>query len=615
MSETVGGTGSERVVARRYRLGRMLGRGGMGAVWQADDMLLARRVALKEVWLPSAGDGPIDPSDPVVRRVIREAQAAARLRHPGIITVHDVIEQDGRPWIVMELVDGRSLADVVAAQGLLSERQAAEVGVQVLDALRAAHREGVAHRDVKPANILLAEDRVVLTDFGIATVYDETALTATGQMVGSPAYLAPERINGLPATAASDLWALGVTLYTAVTGASPFQRNSTPATLMAVLDHRPAAPAHAGRLWPLIKGLLEKDPARRLNIEQSRTLLQNAIGILDNAERGGNTAPRPRTRLPFLRRHVDDPNISGLNPTAVAPAPTLASPTLPHRDNATVTAGTGGEDAIPETATTLAQAWTTGAPRTDATPLPAYSEPAAGTRRRWKPAMGITVAAIVVLTLSATLLTVYYPGLIIADNETTTGPTLEAGAVSQATPSAAGSPSIAESGQATPPSTAAENPVAPAGPDDTVIDDCLVGTWQSVTFSKKLKIRTEVFSVTGAKDVIRRIHPDGKSTDNYTRSTPLTATTNGNRYAETIRGTRDQQASTDNGVLTFTEIVSKQTLEITENGEQLPVTVYPKQSEAYPYTCSTDNLALNDGATYETYKRLGTDPDLKVPTA
>ncbi|GID30288.1 serine/threonine protein kinase [Paractinoplanes brasiliensis] len=612
MSEGIGGTGSGRLVAGRYRLGRMLGRGGMGAVWQAEDTLLARQVALKEVWLPSAGDDPMDPSDPVVRRVIREAQAAARLRHPGIITVHDVIEESGRPWIVMELIDGRSLADVIAAQGLLSERQAAEVGLQVLDALRAAHREGVAHRDVKPANILLAEGRVVLTDFGIATIYDETALTATGQLVGSPAYLAPERINGMPATAASDLWSLGVTLYTAVTGAPPFQRDSTPATMMAVLEHRPATPAHAGRLWPLIKGLLDKDPARRLNLEQARTLLHTAIHMLDESDRAG-TSPRPRVRLPFLRRNVDDPNTSGLPPTAVAPAPTLAAATRPNLGEATATTGAGGDGIEPGASSpTVTGPGAAETPPTTATPLPAHPGPATGTRRRWKPAAGVAAAVIVVLALTGTLLKIYYPDLINASADTTTGPPGDSEAANKTTSSAA-SPSATGTGQPTP-SADTGNAAGPAAPDDAAIDVCLIGTWQSVAFSKKLKIRTEVFSVTGAKDVIRRIRPDGTSTDDYARATPLTATVNGNKYAETIRGTRDQRASTDNGVLTLDGIVSRQTLEITENSEQLPVTVYPKQSEAYPYTCSADDLALNDGTTYETYRRLGTDPDLKVPT-
>ncbi|HWS37259.1 MAG TPA: serine/threonine-protein kinase [Actinoplanes sp.] len=611
MSEGVGGTGSGRTVGGRYRLGRMLGRGGMGAVWQAEDTLLARRVALKEVWLPSAGDDPMDRSDPVVRRVIREAQAAARLRHPGIITVHDVIEDAGRPWIVMELIDGRSLADVIAAQGLLSERQTAEVGLQVLDALRAAHREGVAHRDVKPANILLAEDRVVLTDFGIATIYDETALTATGQMVGSPAYLAPERINGMPATAASDLWALGVTLYTAVTGASPFQRDSTPATLMAVLDHRPATPAHAGRLWPLIKGLLDKDPTRRLNADQARTLLNTAIQRTDESDRAAGS-PRPRVRLPFLRRNIDDPDTSGLPPTATAPAPTLADQTRPNLDD--VAATTSGHGHGPNTSSTpVNHPWTADTP-TAATPLPAHPGPATGTRRRWWPAAGITAAVVLALALAGTVLKVYYPDLLNTSTGTTAGPPGDLAAPSQTESSATASPATSETGQPTP-SGATGNSGGPVTPDGTVVDDCLVGTWQSVAFSKKLKIRTEVFSVSGAKDVIRRIRPDGASTDDYTRATPLTATINGNQYAEIIRGTRDQQASTNNGVLTLNGIVSRQTLEITENGEQLPVTLYPKQSEAYPYTCSTDDLALNDGTTYETYERLSANPDMKLPTS
>jgi serine/threonine protein kinase len=552
---------SGRLVGGRYRLGRMLGRGGMGAVWQADDTLLARRVALKEVWLPSAGDGPIDPSDPVVRRVIREAQAAARLRHPGIVTVHDVINEDGRPWIVMELVDGRSLADVIAEQGLLSERQAAEVGLQVLDALRAAHREGIAHRDVKPANILLAEDRVVLTDFGIATIYDETALTATGQLVGSPAYLAPERINGLPATAAADMWALGVTLYTAVTGESPFQRDTTPATLLAVLNHRPATPAHAGRLWPLVKGLLEKDPSRRLTVEQSRTLLTNAIRMLDAAEQGGG-----RVRLPFLRRNAED--TTGLPRTVVAPSPTIASPTALHTETDTAVV---------------------------ATPLPAYPESAGRSRRR-RTTVTIGAAVVLVVALAGSLLTIYYPELTSAGLDTA------------ASPSPSASPSTSPSPGTRPSTAAASLPGAAV-----TLDQCLVGTWESVNFSKKLKIRTDVFSFTGGSGMIRRIWPDGRSADDYSKAAPLTASKGADRYAETIRGTRSQQADTSGGRVTLDGIVSQLVLQITENGEQLPVTVFPRESESYPYTCSANDLALNDGATFEIYRRLGTDPDLLAP--
>ena len=313
-----------RVIAGRYRLSRLLGRGGMGVVWQAHDILLDRNVAIKETWHPTAGNGPVDPADPFLRRALREAQAAARLRHPGIVTVHDVVTEDGRPWIVMELIDGRSLAEEIREHGLISERRTAEIGWHVLGALRAAHREGVAHRDVKPANILLGADRVVLTDFGIAAIDDATALTVTGQMVGSPAYLAPERINGRPATAAADLWALGVTLYTAVTGRSPFQRDDTQATFAAILTSRPAPPAHAGRLWPVIKGLLAKDPARRLTAEQALKLLDNVSNLIGSPEpaagrRWAGWRPTGRRRPRSF--------LNGMPGTVAAPPPTLAAPT------------------------------------------------------------------------------------------------------------------------------------------------------------------------------------------------------------------------------------------------------------------------------------------------
>jgi serine/threonine protein kinase len=262
-----------KTVAGRYRLERALGRGGMGAVWVAYDSLLTREVAVKEILFPAAGPGPADPADPLVKRALREAQAAARLRHPGIVTVHDVVIEDGRPWIVMELVDGQSLAQEIHERGLLTQQRTAEIGWRVLDALGTAHRSGILHRDVKPANILLDDDRVVLTDFGIAAIEDATVLTHTGQMVGSPAFMAPERINGEPATAATDLWALGVTLYQTVTGHSPFQRDDMQGTLAAILTSKPPAPAHAGRLWPVIKGLLEKDPRHRLTAEPALRLL------------------------------------------------------------------------------------------------------------------------------------------------------------------------------------------------------------------------------------------------------------------------------------------------------------------------------------------------------
>jgi ABC-type sugar transport system substrate-binding protein len=311
------------IVVGRYRLLRPLGQGGMGAVWRAHDTLLDRQIALKEIYLPGA-PGPVDPDDPLVRRALREAQAAARLHHPGIVTVHDVVTDEGRPWIVMELVDGQSLAQAIQEAGLIPAPRTAEIGLRVLDALRAAHREGVLHRDVKPANILLAGDRVVLTDFGIAAIEDATALTGTGQLIGSPAYLAPERINGMPATAAADLWALGVTLYTAVTGRSPFQRDDTQATLAAILTSRPAPPAHAGRLWPVIKGLLVKDPARRLTAEQALKLLEN-VAVLTGAPPAAEGRRWSGWRPGGFRRPRSAS--TGVPETVAAPPPTVAAPT------------------------------------------------------------------------------------------------------------------------------------------------------------------------------------------------------------------------------------------------------------------------------------------------
>ncbi|MEV6638241.1 serine/threonine-protein kinase [Actinoplanes sp. NPDC051470] len=289
--------GSERVVAGRYRLIRQLGRGGMGVVWQARDEVLDRDVALKEIYLSGLGA-----DDPLSVRALREARAAAQLQHSGIITVHDVVIEEGRPWIVMELIDGPSLGQVVADEGVLPEHRVAVIGLQVLAALRVAHRSGILHRDVKPPNILLDGERVVLTDFGIAAIDGATALTVTGQMVGSPAYLAPERINGRPATTASDLWAFGVSLYVAVSGRSPFQREDALSTFAAVLTSDPVPPAGIGRLWPIIAGLLVKDPAGRLTAEPAAELLA-AVADLSTVP-AGPAQPRWPRRL-RSREHAE----------------------------------------------------------------------------------------------------------------------------------------------------------------------------------------------------------------------------------------------------------------------------------------------------------------------
>jgi serine/threonine protein kinase len=265
-----------RVLAGRYRLGAVIGRGGMGAVWQARDELLNRDVAIKEIVWPAR----LDPAERETarRRAVREAQLAARLSHPNVVGVYDILEEDGRPCIVMELVPFRSLRDAVAEDGPMAPAEAAQVGLSVLAALRAVHGAGVVHRDVKPANILLGPwGRVVLADFGIAKAADSPALTASGVLLGSPSYLAPERAHGGHADAAADLWALGASLYAAVEGRPPFERDSMIASLTAVVADEPEPAPRAGPLWPVIEGLLRKDPAARLDAAGAERLLRRIV--------------------------------------------------------------------------------------------------------------------------------------------------------------------------------------------------------------------------------------------------------------------------------------------------------------------------------------------------
>ncbi|WP_333753267.1 serine/threonine-protein kinase [Streptomyces sp. IBSBF 2394] len=267
--------GAGRLIAGRYRLIARLGHGGMGTVWRAEDVTVGREVAVKEPRVPD--HLPERERANAFERMRREARAAARLDHPAVVDVHDVAVVDGQPWIVMELVRGRSLGDALQ-EGTLGAREAARVGLEVLGALEAAHAAGVLHRDVKPDNVLLGRyERVVLTDFGIAQIEGETSLTDTGGFVGSPEYIAPERVLGQRPGPASDLWSLGVVLYAATEGVSPFRRSNTPATLQSVLNATPAPPASAqGPLAEVITGLLDKDPARRPDAARVRALLDAA---------------------------------------------------------------------------------------------------------------------------------------------------------------------------------------------------------------------------------------------------------------------------------------------------------------------------------------------------
>ncbi|MGP4100889.1 serine/threonine-protein kinase [Nonomuraea sp. KM90] len=286
------------VLLGRYRLMTELGRGGMGQVWRGHDELLDREVAIKVI-----ADGIDRPeNEPLIRRSLREARIAARLSHSNIADVYDVIEDDGRLWIVLQLVPAPSLGQLIAENGPLPPLRAARVGLDVLAALEAAHAAGVVHRDVKPGNILLPEGGgAVLTDFGIAAVAnDDDPLTHPDVVPGTPAYIAPERAVGSAAGPASDLWSLGATLYTAVEGRPPFARDTAMDTLVAIVHDAPQPFERAGALAGAISALLHKDPDRRPDIARAREMLQ-ALVSWDPPVR---TAPTATTGYGQVRRRA-----------------------------------------------------------------------------------------------------------------------------------------------------------------------------------------------------------------------------------------------------------------------------------------------------------------------
>ena len=297
-----------RTVAGRYRLLDRLGAGAMGTVWRAEDLSLGRTVAVKEVTFPP---GVGEPEREVLReRTRREARMAAGLDHPSAVTVYDVVEEGGATYVVMELVPSRTLAEVIRADGPLSPRRAAEVGLGVLGALSAAHARGIVHRDVKPGNVLVRDDgRVVLTDFGISTATGDPSLTTTGVLVGSPAYMSPERARGRVPGPASDLWSLGATLYAAVEGRAPFDRGEALPTLSAVLSEPHEPFVRSGALAPVLDALLEKDPGRRMDAVQARAELARVLDAPDGSAPSVSPArgPDPRavrtTAVPMREVH------------------------------------------------------------------------------------------------------------------------------------------------------------------------------------------------------------------------------------------------------------------------------------------------------------------------
>ncbi|MER7997956.1 serine/threonine-protein kinase [Streptomyces sp. NPDC095613] len=323
------GTSTGPVLAGRYRLGEAIGSGGMGKVWRAHDEVLHRVVAIKEL---TAGNYVSEADRAVLHRRTRtEARAAARITHPGVVTVHDVLDHDDRPWIVMQYVDGPSLADTIKASGPLAVHEAARIGLETLDALRAAHAAGVLHRDVKPGNVLLERgSRVLLTDFGIAAIEGDSTLTRTGELIGSIDYLAPERVRGSDPGPASDLWSLGVTLYTAVQGNSPFRRTSPLSTMQAVVAEEVHRPERAGPLTPVIDALLAKEPQDRPEADEAERMLR---GVLEGRAESAEATTHARTRVL--------PDSDRLSSPADAQAPTDAQAPSPAQAPADAGAGAG----------------------------------------------------------------------------------------------------------------------------------------------------------------------------------------------------------------------------------------------------------------------------------
>ncbi|WP_371783007.1 serine/threonine-protein kinase [Streptosporangium subroseum] len=325
------------LLAARYRLSEPVGRGGMGTVWRAYDELLDREVAVKEVRLPLILDEELRAE--LCARTEREGRATAMVAHPSVITVFDVVTEDERPWIVMELLRARSLEQLLQDEGPLPPQRVAEIGWQVLGALRAVHAKGILHRDVKPSNVLVTEDRAVLTDFGLAALEGDVSITQAGIVLGSAGYIAPERVLGAKANSAADLWSLGATLYTAVEGRGLHGRRTAAAALAALTSGEPIPLEKAGPLTPVLQGLLKIDPVVRLDATRAALMLARVAS--------GGTAEEPLTRpanrtvrnaaaitVPPFGRRSQHRGLHRVGPPPPAPAP-LSAPLPPLRPGPT----------------------------------------------------------------------------------------------------------------------------------------------------------------------------------------------------------------------------------------------------------------------------------------
>jgi eukaryotic-like serine/threonine-protein kinase len=351
MREGMTGTANRRV-ADRYELEEVLGRGGMGTVWRARDTLLQRPVAVKEIEFPAASGG----QDLVVvkERAIREARNAAALSHPNVISVYDTVHEDGRAYIVMEFVEAPTLATLIERDGPMAPDAVATIALDILDALEVAHKAGIIHRDVKPANVMVPRGgRAKLADFGIATVVDDPKLTSTGMVLGSPQFMAPEQANGSLSAAETDLWALGATLYYMVEGVSPFDRGEPIPTLAAVVHDEPRPPVRAEQLAPLITELLQKDPAARPSTTQIRDVLEH---VASDKAQPTNETPVQHVRSDKGTRARGRSMVVWLTALLVVVGGSLFLATRPEPESRPG-AGTGNEKPERETAGTVPANW------------------------------------------------------------------------------------------------------------------------------------------------------------------------------------------------------------------------------------------------------------------
>lgn len=376
------GQGDEgRLVAGRYRLLERIGRGGMGTVWRAEDELLGRQVAVKKLHPPQPHMLE-DELATLFERTRREARAAARISHPNVVVVHDVVDDDGLPSIVMEYVPSMTLGELLKKDGALPPAEAARIGRGMVAALRAAHRAGVLHRDVKPGNVLLGEDdRVVLTDFGIAQASGTSTLTRTGELIGSIDFLSPERIRGAAPGPESDLWALGATLYQAVQGESPFRRPTAIETAYAIAEEPILPAANAGALTQVIAGLLVKEPAERLSAAEAERMLRIPAGEQDTAlvdsARFDAPLPPPDQRPP---PYETGPTGTGTGPTGTGTPYSTYNPYNPYTASPYNTPPPGGQ------------------PPYDTGPTGAAVAPVPGRRKR---RAGPWIAAVVAVVVAA----------------------------------------------------------------------------------------------------------------------------------------------------------------------------------------------------------------------